>query len=77
MNIYKNIELILLTLLVFHFDISGKDDNNLQFSNIEVILLTLLVFHFNISGNDNNYEHPGKYKSHIINIISIPFRYIR
>ena len=30
----KNIEFILLTLLVFHFDISGKDFNELHSENI-------------------------------------------
>ena len=40
------------TFVVFHFDISGNDTNDLQFENIELISVTLLVFHFDISGND-------------------------
>ena len=45
---------ISLILQVFHFDISGKDDNNSQLENIKLILLVLLISHFDISGKDNN-----------------------
>ena len=43
-----------VALLVLHFDIFGKDDNDEQPANIKLILVTLLVFHFDISGNDIN-----------------------
>ena len=36
-----NIQLILVTLLVFHFDISGKDINDEQPLNIQLISVTL------------------------------------
>ena len=45
-----------VTLLVFHFEISGKDAIEEQLKNIALILVTLLVFHFEISGKDNNDE---------------------
>ena len=51
-------ELILITLEVFHFDISGKDFNELHSSNKELISVTFEVFHFDISGNDINELHP-------------------
>ena len=57
MNISENIYLILLTLEVFHFEISGNDDNDEHPLNIRLILLTLEVFHFDISCNDDNDEH--------------------
>ena len=54
----KNIEFILVTLPVFHFEISGSNDNFSHRENIELISITLLVFHFEISGNDDNFSHP-------------------
>ena len=45
-----NILFILVTLLVFHFEISDKDDNDEHSQNIQLISVTLLVFHFEISG---------------------------
>ena len=45
-----------VTLLVFHFEISGIDVKEEQLKNIPFILVTLLVFHLEISGNDNNEE---------------------
>ena len=53
-----NIQLIYLTLEVFHFDISGNDINELHSKNIKFIYLTLEVFHFDKSGNDINELHP-------------------
>ena len=52
-----NIPLILVTLLIFHFEISGKDSNDEHPSNKYDKLVTLFVFHFEISGNDFNDEH--------------------
>ena len=49
--------LIFLTLIVFHFEISGKDVNDDHNLKIYIILVTLLVFHFEISGKDDNDEH--------------------
>ena len=49
---------MLVTLLVFHFEISGKDDNDEHSRNIPLIQITLEVFHFEISGKDFNDEHP-------------------
>ena len=46
--------LILLTLVVFHFDTSGKDDNDLHLENKLLILITLFISHFDKSGRDNN-----------------------
>ena len=40
-----------ITLLVFHFDISGKDFNDEQPQKVLFILVNLLVFHFDISVN--------------------------
>ena len=48
---------ILITLLIFQFEISGKDDNDEHSKNIPFILVTLLVFQFEISGNNDNDEH--------------------
>ena len=59
---------ILVTLLVFHFEISGKDDNDEHPINILLILVTLLVFHFEISGKDDNDEH-------LLNILFILITY--
>jgi len=44
-------------IIVFHFEISGKDDNDEHLQNNQFIFLTLLVFHLEISGKDNNDEH--------------------
>jgi len=49
---------ILVTLLVFHLEISGNDDNEWQKLNKLLISLTLLVFHLEIWGKDDNDEHP-------------------
>ena len=47
-----------MRLLVFHFEISGKDDNDEHPLKKQTIFLkTLLVFHFEISGKDINDEH--------------------
>ena len=51
MNKLKKILLIFLTLLVFHFDISGNDFNDKHLQNILLLFVTLLVLHFDISGN--------------------------
>ena len=50
----ENIEFILVTLEVSHFDISGNEDNVLQKENIELISVTFEVSHFDISGNEDN-----------------------
>ena len=42
-----------MTLFVFHFDISGKDNNFKHPQNKLSILVTLFVFHFDISGKDD------------------------
>ena len=42
-----------MILFVFQFDISGKDDKDLQPQKKAFILVTLLIFHFDISGNDD------------------------
>ena len=44
---------MLLTLLVFHLDISGNDFNETQHENINFISVTFVVFHLDISGKDN------------------------
>ena len=49
--------LILVTLEVSHFEISGKESNELQFLNNLLILVTIEVFQFEISGNSNNESH--------------------
>ena len=43
---------------MFHFEISGNDNNDEHPQNIALISLALDIFHFEISGNDNNDEHP-------------------
>ena len=48
-------KLIFLTFEIFHFDISGNEDNLEQLKNIELILLTFEVFHADISGNRDNF----------------------
>ena len=55
MNNYKTLRPC-LTLLVFHLDISGSEDNEEQLANIVLRFVTLFVFHLEISGNDNIYE---------------------
>ena len=50
--------LILVTLEVFHFEISGKDDNDEYSLNILLIFVTLEVFHFEISGEMEENLHP-------------------
>ena len=47
-----------VTLLIFHFEISGKYDNDEQPQNILLKLVTLFVFQFEISGKEDNDEHP-------------------
>ncbi len=54
----SNIDFISLTLLVFHFEISGKTLYDWHSINIDSISLTLLVSHFDMSGKDNNFSHP-------------------
>ena len=49
---------IFLTLIAFHFEISGKDDNDEHPLNKQLISVTLIVFLFEISGKDDNDEHP-------------------
>ena len=46
-----------MTLDVFHFEISGKEDNELHPLNILDIFLTSDVFHFEISGKEDNELH--------------------
>ena len=48
---------MLITLEVFHFDISGIDINELHPENIPLILLTLEILHLDISGSDINELH--------------------
>ena len=50
----KNMHCILITLFVFHLEISGKDDIILQLKNMPSIFVTLFVFQFEISGKNNN-----------------------
>ena len=45
------------TLLVFHFEITGKGDNDEYPENMQSIAVTSFVFNFEISGKDNNDEH--------------------
>ena len=47
-----------MTLDTFHFDISGKDNNEVQPLNKELIFLMFIVFHFDISGIFNSDVHP-------------------
>ena len=46
-----------LTLLVFHFDISGKANKELQPLNKWLISFTFEIFHSDISGKDINELH--------------------
>ena len=48
----KNIPFILVTLLVFQLDMSGKEVKDKQSENNSFILLVLSVFHFDISGKE-------------------------
>ena len=41
-----------IALLVFHLDILGKDNKDLQLENIWLILIALCTFHLDISGKD-------------------------
>ena len=45
-----------------HFDISGKDINELHPQNINSILVTLEVFHLDKSGNDFKETQPENIK---------------
>ena len=56
----SNIEIILLTLIVFHTEISCNFFRLSHDLNNPLILITLLVFHFEISGISSNDEHPSK-----------------
>ena len=47
-----------MTLLVFHFEISGNDAKEEHPQNIHIISVTLIVFHCEISGKDVNDEQP-------------------
>ena len=40
-----------MTLLVFHLDISGNDNNEEQFVNNPPIFVALRIFHLDISGS--------------------------
>ena len=51
----ENIE---ISIIWFHLDISGKDNNDEHHENIDSIFFTLLVFHLDISGKDINDVHP-------------------
>ena len=57
------------TLLVFHFEISGKDINDEQRENKSLIFVTLLVFHFEISGKDINDEQFEKIPAILVILI--------
>ena len=48
---------MLVTFLVSHLEISGKERRSVQELNNDDIFLILLVFHVDISGKDNNDEH--------------------
>ena len=50
----EKIHLILVTILIlFLFDISGKNDNRTIIKR-QLILITLLIFQFDILGKDDN-----------------------
>ncbi len=49
---------MLVTFLVFHFEIFGSDFNEEHSENIWLIFLELIVFQFEIAGNIDNDEHP-------------------
>ena len=46
-----------MTLFIFHFEISGKDDKEEHPENKPFISVTLFVFHFEISGKYDKDEH--------------------
>ena len=46
-----------ITLVVFHFDISGKDINDEHPLNIPLKLVLIFVFHLEISGKDISDVH--------------------
>jgi len=46
----SNMPILFLTLLKFHFLISGKEIKDKQFENILFKLVAFSVFHFEISG---------------------------
>ena len=48
-----NKKLILVTLLVFHFEISGKDTKDEHLKNKILISVTLLVFQFKLLDKDS------------------------
>ena len=50
--------MISVTLLVFHFEISGKDFNDEHPENNPFIFAICSVFHFEISGKDFKDEQP-------------------
>ena len=43
-------------LIVFHFDMSGKDNKAEELENISLISLTLKIFHLEISGKEVIFE---------------------
>ena len=43
-------------LFVFHFEMSGNEDNLSQPENIKLILLSLSVFHLDISDKNDKFE---------------------
>ena len=48
----KNKSFILVTLFVFHLDITGKELNDEHLSNKHLILVKLFVFHLDILGKE-------------------------
>ena len=55
--------------MVFHFDISGNDFNDVQFINTPLILVTFLVSHIDISGNEINDEHSRNISSIVVTFL--------
>ena len=53
----SKIHFILVMLLIFHFEISGKDNNDEYLLSKKLISVSLLVFHFERSNKDNNNLH--------------------
>lgn len=47
--------------ICIRFDISFKDDNELQYLKIEFILLALFIFNLVISGKDDNLQEYHTY----------------
>ena len=62
----KNIPEILLTLDIFHFEISGKYFKDVHFLNNNSNDSILLVSHLEISGNDSNDKHSPNYPLHLV-----------